>query len=150
MMPDAQIIEAGTAFSPDLIFILGAPLGHHEAMPTWRLSATEWSGTINPTEDSSIEAFVGDWAIGAMISALLAANEAFKCAMRRLRLRQKSDEVFFELSRKCHWDFGVVPLHDGLIDFGCVDFISGGAHNAGCSLCALEDARRNDEGAGPR
>ncbi len=62
-----------------------------------------------------------------MVSALLAANEAFKCAMRRLKLRNQADQIFFEKSQACDWDFGAIPLPEGTIDLGCVDVISAGA-----------------------
>jgi len=68
-----------------------------------------------------------DWTIGAMASAALAASEAFKFGMRRLRLRHQTDQVFFEISRSCSWSFGSFPVPDQDLDLGEVDIISAGA-----------------------
>jgi hypothetical protein len=62
-----------------------------------------------------------------MVSAALAANEAFKFVMRRLPLRDQAAQVFFEPSRYCDWNFGPVRLPEGEVDFGQVDLISAGA-----------------------
>ena len=67
-----------------------------------------------------------------MVSAALAANEAFKFAMRRMPLRNPADQVFFEASRACHWNFGPLPLLQQIVDFGQVDVISGGAISQAC------------------
>jgi hypothetical protein len=72
------------------------------------------------------------WPVGSMVSAALAANEAFKFAMRRMPLRNPADQVFFEASRACHWNFGPLPLLQQMVDFGQVDVISGGAISQAC------------------
>jgi hypothetical protein len=63
-----------------------------------------------------------------MVSAALAASEAFKFVMRRLPLRNPSDAVFFAPSISSSWNFDpiAVPLGES-IDLSSVDFISAGA-----------------------
>jgi hypothetical protein len=68
--------------------------------------------------------------VGAIISALPAADEAFKLVMRRLPLRSQSDLVYFEPSYSCGFDFGAIQLpnlHTVRIDLETVDLISAGA-----------------------
>lgn len=127
MMIDAAIVPADALPSPDVVFVLGAPEIDYGPVPTWRMCAAEWSGSIQPSGASTAETWAGNWPIGGMVSALLAANEAFKCVMRRLRLRQRSDEIFFEPAQTCSWDFGPLPIPRSHLNFGRVDFISGGA-----------------------
>jgi hypothetical protein len=62
-----------------------------------------------------------------MVSAALAAGEAFKFVMRRMPLRNAADRVFFEMSTSCGFKFDAVPVPNQGSDFGDVDIISAGA-----------------------
>jgi hypothetical protein len=62
-----------------------------------------------------------------MVSAALAAAEAFKFAMRRLPLRGVTDRVFYELSPSCNWKFDPISIPEAALSFGEVDIISAGA-----------------------
>jgi hypothetical protein len=112
---------------PDLIFALGDTDIENPAVPCWRLCGDAWSGNLAIEGTATAHPWDADWPIGAMVSAAQAANEAFKFAMRRLHLRYESDQVFFELSRSCSWNFGPLPLSNYNLDFGKVDIISAGA-----------------------
>jgi hypothetical protein len=42
-------------------------------------------------------------------------------------MRRSSDQIFFEKSNTCSWDFGAIPLPASAVDLGSVDVISAGA-----------------------
>jgi hypothetical protein len=111
---------------PDLIFALGDSAIKERSCPTWRLSGSEWHGSITQGVAPAPQWFA-EWTIGAMTSAALAAGEAFKYVMRRLPLRSEDDLVFFEPSRDSNWDFGSIPIPAGELDLGEVDIVSAGA-----------------------
>jgi hypothetical protein len=67
------------------------------------------------------------WPVGGMVSATLAANEAFKFAIRRLPLRNEANRIFFEQSISCSWDFGPAPTPSAEVDLGETDVVSAGA-----------------------
>jgi hypothetical protein len=127
LMPGAKIVSARAGFLPDIVFALGAPDMHFGSSPSWRMVGDDWSGSIIPPSVSPVPTWTSEWPIGAMASALLAANEAFKCAIRRLKIRQSSDQIFFEKSQTCSWDFGKIRLPEGAVDLGLIDVISAGA-----------------------
>jgi hypothetical protein len=127
LMPGTAIVEADARFSPDIVFSFGELSVNYGPALSWRMGATDWSGSIAPLSLGTKPQWSADWPIGGMISALLAANEAFKSVMRRFRLRHTADEIFFEPSQVLTWDFGTVPLPEKGIDLGQVDFISAGA-----------------------
>ena len=111
---------------PDLIFVLGDSAIENRSSPTWRLSGQEWCGRITQ-ETTHSSPWTSEWPIGAMVSAALAAGEAFKYAMRCLPLRNHEDYIFFEPSPACNWDFGSIGIREGELDLGEVDIISAGA-----------------------
>ncbi|MFL6435982.1 MAG: hypothetical protein ACJ71Q_00250 [Terriglobales bacterium] len=73
-----------------------------------------------------ITRWVHNWPIGAMVSAALAASEAFKFAIRRMQLRSQSDDVYF-MPSSSFWDFGPARLYEQSLNLGKVDAISAGA-----------------------
>lgn len=108
----------------DIVFIVGFGNSPHR-VPCWRLTGSPWSGAL--VDAGTATAWNCEWPIGAMVSALLAAGEAFKYAIRQLPLRYVEDRVFFEASRACTWTFDPVPLPPTPLDMGHVDVISAGA-----------------------
>lgn len=129
LMPHATITSAAEGNNTaDIVFNLGSSEVDCGTVPVWKMSAADWSGSIHSAGGARTPMWTTEWPIGGMVSAVLAANEAFKFAMRRLPLRQTSDEIFFEPAIACSWDFGALSLPaNGSIDLGPVDFISGGA-----------------------
>jgi hypothetical protein len=124
LMPGATV-SCDSHFSPDLVLALGDTSVGREYAPHWRLSGNEWSGALGTAETAG--AWSTDWTIGAMVSAVLAANEAFKLVMRRLPMRYEAASIFFEASSCCEFTFGATALPPGGVDLGYVDVISAGA-----------------------
>lgn len=126
LISGASIQEATTRLSADIVFVLGCSAFPSDGAPTWYLTGDNWSGGIT-TDCSRIRKWVARLPIGAMVSATLAAGEAFKAAMRRLRLRSLADAIWFTACEHCHFTFGNIetPLRD--LDLGQVDLISAGA-----------------------
>jgi hypothetical protein len=119
-------------FSPDVIFVLGNVKLDNDHAVCWRLSGSDWYGTLAMEGVAQPIPWTAKWPVGLMVSAALAANEAFKFAMRRMPFRNEADRVFFEPSRTSHWDFGPLPLIQQIVDFGPVDIISAGAISQAC------------------
>src|SRR5437016_1931290 len=112
---------------PDLVFILGDSQAEQNPCPTWRLGGGDWYGTITQDPTARVHVWRAHWPVGAMVSAALAAGEALKHVIRRLPLRNREDQVFFEPSSASNWDFGSVGLPEGVLDLGEVDIVSAGA-----------------------
>ena len=126
LVTDAAVRLHNGQHKPDIVFILGDSQAEQDASPTWRLSGGNWYGAIaQPT--ARVHVWETHWPVGAMVSAALAAGEAFKHALRRLPFRNQEDQVFFEPSFDSNWDFGSVDLPEGVLDLGEVDVISAGA-----------------------
>jgi hypothetical protein len=119
-------VRCDADFNPDLIFVLGNTRVDRGHAFCWRLSGNDWHGTLG-IEGTETHAWTAEWPVGSMVSAALAANEAFKFVMRRLPLNDQANEIFFEASRSCGWDFGPLPVPDDDVHLGQVDLISAGA-----------------------
>lgn len=119
-------VRADSNFNPDLTFVLGdtkIDSGH----PSWRLAGSEWYGALAMEHSAEVQAWTVEWPVGSMVSAALAANEAFKFVLRQMPLRNQADQVFFESSRFSSWNFGLVTIPTEDIRVGEVDVVSGGA-----------------------
>lgn len=125
MVPGATVCSDPDV-RPDLTFVLGDTKVECDG-PVWRMSGSDWDGTLTMDGSAPIRAWMTEWPIGSMVSASLAASETFKFVMRRLPLRQTSDLVFFEASRSCYWTFGAIPVPQGEVFLNEVDVISAGA-----------------------
>lgn len=126
LISGATVRQDTSEREPDLIFLLGDSAIEERSCPIWRLSGSEWHGTITQGATPAPR-WIAEWPIGAMTSAALAAGEAFKYVMRCLPLRCKDDLVFFEQSGDSTWDFGSIPIPKGKFDLGEVDIVSAGA-----------------------
>jgi hypothetical protein len=114
-------------FNPDITFVLGDTKIDTLDAFSWRLYGTDWCGALALAGRTDSHAWTANWSVGSMVSAALAANEAFKFVMRRLPLREQDDSIFFEPSLSCSWDFGSLPIPSERLDLGEVDIISAGA-----------------------
>jgi len=112
---------------PDVIFAVGDSTVENTEVPCWRLGSDDWNGILTLGADADARCFSGDWPIGAMASAALAAGEAFKFVMRRLPLENPNAEVFLKPCPSSVFRFSGLPVPKGCLDFGEVDIISGGA-----------------------
>lgn len=129
-MIEGSSVRNTSGARPDLMFILGDTKPLDFDVPCWCLCGENWVGKLRNRNSSDANRWLSQWPIGAMVSALLAANEAFKSVMRGLPFRMREDTVFFEPSSSCCFDFGAIPLPDwqtDKIDLGIVDMISAGA-----------------------
>jgi hypothetical protein len=120
-------VRCDSDFNPDLIFVLGDTKITCSRAPIWRLSGSRWSGELSAKAAAKPRHWTAEWPVGSMVSAALAANEAFKFVMRQLPLRNQADQVFFEPSPFCRWNFDSVPVPEEGVHFGEVDIISAGA-----------------------
>jgi hypothetical protein len=119
-------VQNDVNFQPDLTFVLGDTEFQSEAV-FWRLHGNDWTGHLTVGDSAKlVSSWQSAWTVGSMVAAALAANEAFKFALRRLEFRDERNKEFFEPSRTCGFDFGAVWI-PRLIDLGNVDLISGGA-----------------------
>ncbi len=123
LLPDAMIdFEADQC--ADMMFIIGTGQSRRD-VPCWWLTGAAWSGAL--VHGDRATPWDIEWPIGGMISALLAAGEAFKYAIRRLPLRYRGDRLFFGASFSCAWTFESVRLPQGPIQLRHVDVVSAGA-----------------------
>jgi hypothetical protein len=120
-------VREETGLNPDLIFVLGNTKSVGSLIPVWRLCGSDWYGKLAMEEMTEVSPWTAHWPIGAMVSSVLAAGEAFKFVVRRLPLRNQADRVFFERSPVCSWDFGSVTVPSKGVNLGEVDVISAGA-----------------------
>jgi hypothetical protein len=117
----------GSDMKHDLVFVLGNTEIDGGQSPFWRLTGSDWEGSLMMDEKGASQEWSAAWPIGAMVSATLAANEAFKFAMRSLPFRNESDRIFFKQSIASGWDFGSAPTPSIDLDLGEVDVVSAGA-----------------------
>ncbi len=120
-------VRCDSDFNPDLVFVLGNTNIDSGLTSCWRLSGSDWFGVLAMEGTADTDAWTAEWPVGSMVSAALAAGEAFKFAMRRLPLQNQAVQVFFELSRSCSWNFDSVPVPEDGVHLGQVDLISAGA-----------------------
>jgi hypothetical protein len=106
----------------DLVFVFGDTAS--AATDGWRVSARRWTGWIEPVETDG-SCWHGDFPIGGLGAAALAATEAFKCAMRRLGPKgPRVDELLPARRAIIRLGDEATPTPAAL---GRVDCISGGA-----------------------
>lgn len=134
--------EVGEDLLPDVRFQIGRPArqatlavifaGSAEvtaAEQTIVLDATDWSATLSPQPDKNGAWSGTEWPVGGLAAATLAAGEAFKAAMRKLRSHARSTPMFDDLyapaaQAAVELAPADTPRASGL---GAFDIISGGA-----------------------
>lgn len=126
LIPGAKV-SGGADLNPDLVFVLGDSRAIVRNNWCWRLCGGPWTGELALNGTTQPWKWTCEWPVGAMVSAALGAAEAFKFAIGRLPLRNRSDQTFLDPSTDCRWDFGGFSLPDDGIDLGSLDIISAGA-----------------------
>src|SRR5581483_6222430 len=126
LIPGATVTQSADS-DVDLIFALGDSAIENGRATMWRLNGSEWRGALALEGEIEPQRFLGDWPVGAMVSAALAAGEAFKFAMRGMPLEGSCALELFEMCRSCHCEFDATPVPENGVDFGNVDIISGSA-----------------------
>jgi hypothetical protein len=127
LLVGGSTIRPAMDFAPDLTFALGNSKLHNGISADWRLVGGDWGGELVPDEERLAWTWEGEWPIGAMVSAALAAGEAFKHIMRGFRFRSSPDEEYFKASRGCAWNFESMSIPHAGLELGAVDIISAGA-----------------------
>ncbi len=132
MLIEGAAIRPRSGCRPDMTFVLGDTQLKRRESPHRRLFGGEWSGGIAAGVTAKKARWETDWPIGAMVSASLAAGEAFKLVVRSIPFRDDADRAYFEPSLSCEFNFGLAPTPgpqcDGF-ELGEVDLISAGAIN---------------------
>ena len=134
-MPGASV-QTRDQTAPRIVIAFGDSDVRMNGVPVWRLGGGDWKGELN-CRGHAVPAFSGDWPIGAMVSATLAAGEVFKHVLRGLPFVDPAYMQFFEESPWVEWDFGAGPAPKSVISFGEVDVISAGAITQAALYCLL-------------
>jgi hypothetical protein len=137
----AQLVKVGTNLLPGVQFITEPPDGEADlaiaigdskvsirARRCISLNAERWSGHIAPL-DRAVRWKAGQWPLGGMVAAALAATEAFKIAIRKLerfaRNPGRMETVFADTTEV---EFALAPPDTPVCrQLGDFDCISGGA-----------------------
>lgn len=128
VLPDYSIALDNATASTDLAFVLGDTPWSGQATLAIRLSGDSWSGMTSPIERGAAR-WSGDFPIGALVAAGVAAPEAFKFALRRLGAAMPyplSNDYLVPVESAA---VRVAPpdTATGPFPLGHVDFVSGGA-----------------------
>lgn len=122
-IPDARVSIGGPARDEELVFAFGDTAA--PGISGWRLFGSAWQGAVAPLRFAS-QRWRGDFPIGGLAAATMAAAEPFKAALRGMFA---PDEVqAAQLSAAI--DACVTLAPDGTAvprDLGRLDMISGGA-----------------------
>lgn len=119
-------IRAGIPPVADLIVVVGNSPTSTGSTPAIHINATDWSAALT---DGSLAWQASDWPMGGMAAGSMAAAEATKTAIRKLRDFAKSLDLFDDC-------YGAAPLGTvelapagtrPVVKLGSVELISGGA-----------------------
>ena len=89
MLPGVEFSLAYSSEPFDLVLAFGDTETRLRGHRSVRLNATDWSGSLT---SESARWRAGDWPLGGLTVAALAAAEAFKCAMYKLAFGAKNPE----------------------------------------------------------
>lgn len=147
----AGLLEVGRDLLPGVAFTSGLPEGHvdlcvtlgesttrAQASHSVALNATCWAGYIEPSASAS-RWREPTWPMGALVAGALAAAEAFKISMRKLRAfarRHSNFDKQFALNNEAR--FALAPGETPKVaNLGPLDFVSGGAITNSSIFCLL-------------
>lgn len=134
-------IEFSTHLPPgpvDLCVALGDTDAEVQSRHSISMNASAWTGWIEPPS-SATRWREHTWPMGAMITGALAAGEAFKHTMQKLR-RVARKPAFFESLFMLNTEarFSLAPDNSPMVaDLGSLDFVSGGAITNAALYCLL-------------
>lgn len=128
LMPGRAIFERGFAPDSGLVFVIGDTPWSGGSSTAWRLGASGWQGWMAGV-DCAVSRVSGEFPIGSLVAALLAAGEAYKAAARSLLPTAGGHWALREQlapspSAKVNLGHDDEP---GEIDLGPIDLGSGGA-----------------------
>jgi hypothetical protein len=132
LLPGFEFSTALPIERVDLAVVFGASRASVAARASIHVNARAWSTLVCPSKLAS--SWQGDeWPIGGIVAGVLAATEAFKCAMRSLREFAADQAHFDELHALAdRVDLVMAPAGTPQIaNLGEFDLISGGAISHG-------------------
>ena len=125
--------------SRDLVFVLGDTPWHGPAHTAWRLYGSDWVGGLAPI-DAPVARWVSELPFGGLVAAVMAADEPYKFAIRKLVAKQKLSFVEQQLAPVQEAAFSLAPNTTGLpveLELGTLDIVSGGAITTSALHCLL-------------
>lgn len=128
LLPGITFCNAIPVGEVDLVITLGDLLTPVRGRKMINLNASDWGGALVSPEKAS-RWRGGDWPLGGMVAAAMAATEAFKIAMRKLERYARNPAMMMEMFAPST-DVGFAlapagtPVTSALGEFDCV---SGGA-----------------------
>lgn len=128
LIPQCEATLSDNDDEVDIAFIIGDTPWSGHATLSYRLVWDEWSGAVAPTSQQ-IQPWRGDFPIGAMVAAGVAAPEVFKTALRKLGQSLPNPVRHDFLAPVNAAQVRVAPMSVAPTDFslGQVDAVSGGA-----------------------
>jgi hypothetical protein len=128
LLPGVQLCSDPPRTEIDLAMALGDSKIHVPARRRLRLNAQAWSGQIGP-DGETVRWKAGAWPLGGMAAAALAAPEAFKAAMRKLRhVMRNPARLETVLADMPEVGFALAPPDTPIsAALGSFDCVSGGA-----------------------
>ncbi|WP_029086730.1 hypothetical protein [Brevundimonas aveniformis] len=93
LLPTIAFTAGPPAGRVDLVVRFGAANPQVEAGQTISMNAADWSATLGPGDNAKAWQ-ADDWPFGGLAAAALAAGEAFKTSMRRLREHARAPAAF--------------------------------------------------------
>lgn len=126
LLPEWNFEEGPLPERVELAATLGSPGLEVTADLRLGLNASDWSASIGADQAGWAG---GDWPVGGLAAAALAAGEAFKIAMRKLRDRALAPALFDDLYAPCLGaEIKLAPSETPHVSrLGRFDFVSAGA-----------------------
>jgi len=128
LLPGVQFLTEIPTAEIDLAIALGNSEISIQARRYISLNAESWSGRITP-QDGTVRWKADRWPLGGMVAAALAATEAFKCAIKKLkRFARNPDRMETVFADTTDIEFVLAPADTPTSSqLGGFDCISGGA-----------------------
>jgi len=125
ILPLARVVQDRLTDKEDLVFVFGDTEWQGNGRQAWRVAAGDWWGAISSVL-AAAPAFEGDFPLGGLAAAAIAAAEPFKAAIREaggtLRVPEEMEQVQTASFRLAPDGTPTSP-----VDLGQFDCISGGA-----------------------
>ena len=120
--------RAGAPAEADFAFVLGDTPWRGAARTALRLVGDAWSGAVVPAEEPG-QRWRGDWPVGALVAAGIAAPEPYKHALRALGARLPNPVGVRYLQPVVRARLSLAPTGTPTprLRLGAVDAVSGGA-----------------------
>jgi hypothetical protein len=135
LLPGIEMVIGAPDHIVDLAVSFGDAPVELSAQQYLVLSADMWSATLSSSAGERWPNL--QWPIGGMAAGCLAASEAFKVVMQKLRAYARSESYFAELFKKAaDVTIELAPgSAQGASDFGRFDFVSAGAITNAALYC---------------